>query len=619
MKSLMIASLLVLSVLNGAGGSSTGARPIPRPIREHPGNIYVRGEEVTLNLTNGQGAAWRPVDYDGREVTPVRVRQDQIDLGRLPVGFYRLRAEGQSNWISCAVVARLKATTPATSPVALDVAMSWFYPREQMEAVSSLCALAGVNWVRDRLAWGQMEPQPGAWSGTNRYDDAARIQSQLGLRVLQVNHSSPSWANPATSRFPLDLRDAYRFYREMARRWHGRVLAFEPWNEADISMFGGHSGAEMAAMQKASYLGLKAGNRDIIACLNVFAMHNPAQLTDLNENAVWPYFDTFNLHHYAAFDEYPKIYADFRAVSAGRPLWVTECALPVHWTGDEKLKESSDADLREQAERVVKTFACSLHEGAAETFYFMLPHYVEGQTQFGLLRPDLTPRPGYVALAAVGRLLADARPAGRLQSVSANVRGFLFHSHPDGRKANVLVAWVTEGGTNLALPIAPRSAFDHLGRPLKPATTLRLTKAPVFALLTDKCARQLKLDPPPQSPPRRTGDPSPVVLQAVWPQESLRLNQSAYRVSTQKSQKVPLWIYNFSEAAVTGTLRVSVPDSWKANEFEKVEIAPQSRADLQLELQCLQSAPKSLATVRVVGNFGPAGQPVLSFRVIPED
>ena len=43
-------------------------------------------------------------------------------------------------------------------------------------------------------------------------------------------------------------------------------------------------------------------------------------LLDLNENAAWPYFDTFNLHHYDGFDRYPRLYADFRAVSAGKPL-----------------------------------------------------------------------------------------------------------------------------------------------------------------------------------------------------------------------------------------------------------------------------------------------------------
>jgi hypothetical protein len=149
----------------------------------------------------------------------------------------------------------------------------------------------------------------------------------------------------------------------------------------------------MATLQKASYLGLKAGNPELTVCLNVFANHGRAQLADLHDNEAWPYFDTFNLHHYRPFEAYPQLYGDFRAVSAGKPLWVSECALPVKWAGDEKLKEPTDSDLRVQAERVAKTFACSLHEGSVATFYFLLPHYVEGQTSSASFARILHPVP----------------------------------------------------------------------------------------------------------------------------------------------------------------------------------------------------------------------------------
>ena len=46
-----------------------------------------------------------------------------------------------------------------------------------------------------------------------------------------------------------------RYGREEVERWH-----WEPWNEPDIDVFGGHTGAEIASLQKAAWLGLKAGN-----------------------------------------------------------------------------------------------------------------------------------------------------------------------------------------------------------------------------------------------------------------------------------------------------------------------------------------------------------------------
>ncbi|MCX6907017.1 MAG: hypothetical protein NTY01_03125 [Verrucomicrobia bacterium] len=619
MKHLFQVALLVLAMVNALPAAEATARSVPKPLAEHPGNVFLAGEEVFLRVPDSTSVAWRLLDYDDKLLMTPRASGGSVSLGRLPVGFYRLRAEGEAKWISCAVLEPLAAPTPLTSPVALDVAMAWFYPKAKMDGVANLCVLAGVNQVRDRLSWSQMEPKKGEWAGENRYDESAQAQARAGLQVLQVNHSSPSWANPNHKRFPLDLRDVYRFYREMARRWQGQVQAFEPWNEADISGFGGHTGSEMATLQKASYLGLKAGNPNGIACLNVFATHNRPQLDDLQENEACPYFDTYNLHHYEPFEHYPRLYADHRAVSAGKPLWVSECALPVKWAGDERLKEPTDADLRIQSERVAKTFACSLHEGSVATFYFMLPHYVEGQTQFGLLRPDLTPRPGYVALAAVGRWLADAKPLGRLSDVGGTVRGCLFRAKPGGQSREVLVAWTTSGQTELTLPVVPGAVIDHLGRSRAATSRLPLSSAPLFAALPEGSAKQLLLQSPPVARAALAGKPSPVVIQALWPEEKVFLRKSAYRLAPDKDAVVPLFVYNFSEAPISGALRVSAPEGWKANSFGNLEIAPQSRAELRLELTCRAARvlPPN-ATVRVTGDFGPAGQPVLSMRVMTD-
>ena len=92
-----------------------------------------------------------------------------------------------------------------------------------MGSVANLCALAGMNRVRDRLSWPELEPKKGEFAATNRYDWSVQAQSAAGLQVLQVGHHSPAWANPNGKRFPLDLRDAYNFHRALAQRWQGEV------------------------------------------------------------------------------------------------------------------------------------------------------------------------------------------------------------------------------------------------------------------------------------------------------------------------------------------------------------------------------------------------------------
>ncbi|WCJ60237.1 hypothetical protein NXS98_03655 [Fontisphaera persica] len=585
-----------------------------------PGNVYLAGEEVVVPVPGG-GEGWELLSYRDESRVPVTLQGGRAVLGRLPVGFYRLRASNAAPgvWISLAVIEPLKSPTPARSPIALDVAMAWFYPPEKMEAAARLCALAGVNWVRDRMTWRELEPERGRFAAATRYDVSARAQAGAGLRVLQVHHHSPEWANPVTKRFPLDLRDAYRFQRELAQRWRGQVLAFEPWNEADIDVFGGHTGSEMASLQKAAYLGMKAGNPQVIACLNVWAHHRPAQLEDFHANAAWPYYDTYNFHHYEPYDRYPAVYADHRAVSGGRPLWITECAMPVKWAGDPALKELPDENLWDQSERLVKTFAAALHENPAMVFYFLLPHYVEGQTQFGIVRPDLSPRPAYVSLAAVGRLLAEARPLGRLSNGPTNVVAYLFKARPEGREREILVAWTRSGETPLAC--VADAAWDHLGRP-KPANegAYRLTPAPLFIAV--KPRGPWHFEPPPKTPPFLPGKPSPVVLQVLLSAEQTVLAKSAAKVSTERPETLAVYAYNFSERPVRGTLVMKRGAEWVAATAQRdwplrMELAPMERREIPLPLDLRGKPARMVETVRLEGDFGTAGRPVLSFNLMP--
>ncbi len=607
-----------LLALAPSGRAAPVPRTIPQTLPSHPGNVFLAGENIVVPAPPGDVETWRAVDYENKVVAQGRLKDGKVEVGPLPVGWYKVvRGVGHvTNRVFLGVLAPLRAPTPLTSPICIDVAMAWSYPKEKMGDVANLCQLAGINWVRDRLAWPQMEPQRGQFAGANQYDDSARIQAEAGLQVLQVSHISPGWANPNSKRFPLDLRDAYNFYREMARRWRGEVEAFEPWNEADIRMFGGQTGSEMATLQKAAYLGLKAGNPDVIGCENVFAFHRAATLRNFQENEAWPYFDTFNLHCYEPLENYPALFADFRAVSAGKPLWLTECSVHVKWRGDERFKELGDEDLRLQSERAVKTYAEAIYEGAVEVFYFMLPHYAEGKLQYGVLRADLTPRPAYLSVAATGRLLADAKPLGRVKPAAGGVQGYLFDAKPDGKRADILVIWSDRGGTfELAKP--PRACFNHLGCAL-PITNRRLTlsRAPLFVVLAK--GTRPALIPPPRPAKLLTGRPGVIVVQALLPEEDTVLDKSAYKITAGQTKAVPVYLYNFGAKKARGRLTLAVPAGWRAELPRKVEVAPGERKELTLNLDCATTNGWSEANIRMRGNFGAEGRPVLSLRFVPE-
>lgn len=611
-----------------AGVAAAAQRAIPKPLPDHPGNVFLAGEEVRIKLPDGKNSAWRALDYDGKAVAEGR-GGGMIRLGRLPVGHYDVRYDGGS--VTVGVLAPLAVPTPDSSPIACDVALAWLLPEPQKPAVANLCALAGINWVRDRFTWGQLEPRRGEFAEGGPSDESVTLQAAEGLNILQVNHSSPRWAR-SQGRFPVDLRDAYHLYREAARRWQGKVAAIEPWNEADAWDFGNHTGSEIATMQKASYLGLKAGNPNVIVGQNAFCSdRRPGTLDDFRANRAWPYFDTFNHHNYEPFFHYAPHYAAFRTITAGRPMWLTEGCLPVPWQGDAKLKEPTAADLRIQADRVVKMFAHTIHEGSAATFYFILSNYGEAHIQFGLLHHDLTPRPGYVALAAVGRLLADAKALGRIKHAHPNLYAYVFRAKPDGRARDVLAAWIddkpefpkptdppADKPVKLSLPVAPLEVYDVLGRPRpKDGSAIVVSTAPVLAVLPEGAAAKLAIEPPPAAPPWLEGKPSPVVLQAVMPKSRVELAPSAYRITPGESDRVPIFVYNFGAEQADGRLTVQGPKDWNLKLAETVRAAAGERKGLELTFDVPKSA-KQIETITVEGDFQAVGRPVLSFRLLPK-
>jgi len=599
-------------------GSASASSPAMTPLPNHPGNIFLQGEEVSVALPPGTEPKWQAIDYEQKVVASGTSADGRANLGKLRVGYYEVRRDGSKEKVAVGVLAPLRAPTPDNSRVATDAAMSWFYKDDATkQQASSLCKLAGIKWVRDRMSWPEMQKQPGGPIIDNRSDSSVRIERDAGLNVLQVNHAAPRWQKDQPSRFPHDLRDAYDFYKKIAQRWKGQVVAFEPWNEADIDPFGAHTGSEMASMQKASYLGLKAGNPDVIACLNVFAKDRTTTLDDFGDNQAWPYYDTYNIHHYAGVERYPAIYANHRRVSAGRPIWVTECNITVKWTGDPNLHEPTDADLHVQARRVARVLTSTIFQGAEEAFYFILGDYVEGQTQYGALHKDLTPRPAYLALAVAGRLLAGAQPLGEWNPTTA-ARAYAFTTFPDGQKRDVLVVWSHESAFHVDDNLPIESAFDCLGRkiPGKKLSDLRFDADPTFVVLPAGSVAKLDLKAPPKEPEFRKGDASPVVLQALIPHDRELLEKSAYTISKDNPGAISIYAYNFSNKPIHGTLTVAAPEGWQAKMPTTLDLKPGDRKELPLDVTPEGS---ELKTLKVTGDFGPAGRAVLSFRLIPND
>lgn len=629
---------------------------IPRGLPESPvASVFTEGQTITVPIPaeyKDRITGWHALD-DCRDkvasgaMTP---KTRSVDLGPLGIGWYRIEfldpEGGCLGWTSAAVLAKPRIPVSQDSPVCIDSATAWFARDDvtNQENLARFAALARVNWVRDRMKWREIEPTEGRFEMDTTYDTAADAHAKHGLKVLQVFHDTPGWAveeGGSRGRYASDLRIVYSFCKAMALRFKGRVQAWEPWNEGNVSDFGGHTADEMCAYQKAAYLGLKAGDPNVIVCWNVStavptALHTRVVL----ENQTWPYFDRYNIHTYDWPESYERLWKPVHEAASGRPIWVTESDRGIPYETPEPWYDLSQESEIRKAEFMAQSYASSFYAGASKHFHFILGHYTEtrNKVQFGLLRLDQTPRPSYVALAAIGRFLDGARCLGRWvlpDKPSAHI--YAFSARPDGLEKCVLVAWAEPPGDwnrrgrtridwSLPSDITVDNVFDYLGRSLGDEPPTELRSAPMFAVLALDQADKLELTSLPKTP-RRPGRASDIVLQLNMPRNTaIKLDQIRWssefehRVEPETETELPVYVYNFGDRAVQGQVVVShCPSGWTLSPRQwAVTLKPMERRRLKLRL-IKPDAPVSAESdnwIKLTGDFGRAVEPVLAFRCI---
>jgi hypothetical protein len=115
-------------------------------------------------------------------------------------------------------------------------------------------------------------------------------------------------------------------------------------------------------------------------------------------------------------------------------------------------------------------------------------------------------------------------------------------------------------------------------------------------------------------------------MQAVMPEASTDLEKSAYKVPAGQTTRIPIFLYNFGAKPARGRLsapmsfnstRPLVSPPWGAELPSEVEIAPGERKELALRLTGVSTNDVKAAAIRITGEFGAAGRPVLSLNVVP--
>ena len=247
----------------------------------------------------------------------------------------------------------------------------------------------------NETTWSAIEPAKGqfAWG---KLDTAVQTAQANGVTdILMVLAGTPAWATsdpasgglagvlPGAAGAPANLQDWDDWVRAVATRYKGRITAYQPWNEANLSTFFTGSPKVMAQMTKRAY--------DIIKSIDPaatvvapstgtrlggpFKKFYPAYLRELKALG-WP-VDAWAVHTYPASLGTPVDRAGlartFFAVLAAegapeKPIWDTEnnfgLAGPGPTNPDQDITDARAADW------TARTYLDALRLGISRVYWY---------------------------------------------------------------------------------------------------------------------------------------------------------------------------------------------------------------------------------------------------------
>lgn len=327
-----------------------------------------------------------------------------------------------------------------------------------MDRAARMAAQAGVKWSREEFQWHRIEPRRGEYDW-DFYDRMVETATRHGISVYGLLAYWSEWTKPYTAE---GVDDYCRWVRQVVRRYRGRIRHWEVWNEPNIFFWSGPKELYAELLTKA-YEAIKAEDPEaqVLGCstagIDVEFIRNVMRWGGR--------FDALTIHPYRGVLEdmaYIRDLQEAQQLVDGRPVWITEIGFPSQLQGG--------YSERNQASLVARVYLCSLASGVIRnvSWYDFRndgtdPFYIEHS--LGLVRHDFVPKPGYAALAAVGRLLATAVFREQLPW-GEDAYALRFHDEAAGReivaicspKMDQLAALVLDGDVEVVSTFGERMA-----------------------------------------------------------------------------------------------------------------------------------------------------------------
>ena len=327
--------------------------------------------------------------------------------------------------------------------------------REDLPSIIANLRDLGVGWVKVQVSWKIYQPEPDRLDDF-RFDELDRLiatAAENDIKVLLGVAKAPEWSRSTTELDgpPGDYALFESFMATLATRYHGRVTAYELWNEANLQReWNGAplSAASLVELIRAGAAGVRAADPQAILISGapattgindgIVAIDDRQYLGQMVAAGVTDVVDAVGAHPYgwanppdssafagqqqtSSHNDHPSFFfadtlADYRQILDGSgygqtPIWVTEFG----WGSYDGLESQPQAGLEymaEVTEAQQATYTRRAFEIAQEmpgVGPLILWNLNFGPTfgsdyaesAYSLFRPDGTRRPVFEALATV--------------------------------------------------------------------------------------------------------------------------------------------------------------------------------------------------------------------------
>jgi len=273
--------------------------------------------------------------------------------------------------------------------------------------VIDLVKSAGISQVRDEMYWSNLEREKGKIVIPENYKKNIAYSLSKGIETLLILDYGNDFYDKGFAPASDEAIKAFTNYcKEVVTEFKGKIKYYEIWNEPNTDGFWRPQKDPKAytRLLKASYKAIKEVNPDTYVLGVCTAGIDENFIKEVFDEGGYDYMDGLSLHPYCAprspeeaqsYEKIENIYTLMSHYGEPKNIWITEVGWPTNHPGG--VSKEYQADMLSRTYILGQTLPF-----LKTTFWYWFgpdgPDREWSEDNFGILNPDYSPKPAYIAL-----------------------------------------------------------------------------------------------------------------------------------------------------------------------------------------------------------------------------